>query len=118
METTLKRMKPTDEQKMRADTAGVLLSSGMIAGGALTAVVIAFVVLGYDLAAAPIPEGATYSPDAVIDPIIGGTKQVVPTFLDEARWAIGLKPNAWLGLIAFIGIGFLLIRSPLKAARR
>ncbi|MHC4077550.1 MAG: OPT family oligopeptide transporter [Planctomycetota bacterium] len=115
MDTTLKRRKPTDEQKMKAENTGVLISSGLIAGGALTAVIIAFIVLGYDLSAAP-PDATGISPDAVPDQITGGAP-IVPTFLDKLRWAIGREPNAWFGLIAFIGIGWLLISKPLKAAR-
>ena len=41
----------------------------------------------------------------------------MPTFIDRARMAIGLKPSAWLGLIAYLGIAFMLIWLPVKAAR-
>ena len=37
-----------DARKAKAENTGVLISSGLIAGGALTAVVIAFIVLGYN----------------------------------------------------------------------
>jgi hypothetical protein len=41
----------------------------------------------------------------------------VPTFLDRVRGAIGLQPNPWLGLIAFLGVGFLLTWVPFRASR-
>jgi putative OPT family oligopeptide transporter len=90
-----------DGQRLKAENTGVLISSGLIAGGALTAVVIAFIVLGYNLLGTPAP----------------GTDDV-PTFLDSARNAMAVAPNAWLGLIAFAGVLYLLVRLPLKEARK
>lgn len=95
MTTMLARTNPSDKAKQAAENTGVLISSGLIAGGALTAVIIAFIVLGYDT--------------------LGGPD--VPTFLDSARQAMGVVPSAWLGLIAFIGIGLLLIRIPLAKSK-
>ncbi len=87
--------------RQKAENTGVLISSGLIAGGALTAVVIAFLVLGYNLTGTPAP-GA----------------DGVPTFLDRAREAIGVAPNPWFGLIAFLGVGYMLTRIPMKSIRK
>ena len=89
-----------DDKRLKAENRGVLISSGLIAGGALTAVIIAFIVLGYNLLGTPAP----------------GTEDV-PTFLDSARSALGVSPNPWLGLIAFAGVFYLLAVVPRKAAR-
>ena len=78
----------------------MLISSGLSAGGAWTAVVIAFVVLGYNLLGTPAP----------------GTDDV-PTFLDRTRDWIGATPNPWFGLVAFVGVAYMLIASTLKASR-
>ena len=89
-----------DEKKQKAENTGVLISSGLIAGGALTAVIIAFIVLGYNLLGTPPP----------------GSEDV-PSFLDSARNALGVSPNPWLGLICFAGVFYLLSVVPLKAVR-
>jgi len=41
----------------------------------------------------------------------------LPTFLDSAREAIGITPNAWWGLIAFLGVFAMLYFIPLKESR-
>ncbi len=40
-----------------------------------------------------------------------------PTFLDRARMALGIVPNAWAGLIAYVGVFLLLVWLPLRASR-
>ena len=100
MDKQLEKDGADDEKKLKAENRGVLISSGLIAGGALTAVIIAFIVLGYNLLGTPAP----------------GTDDV-PTFLDSARNAIGVSPNPWLGLIGFAVVFYLLAILPLKAAR-
>jgi uncharacterized oligopeptide transporter (OPT) family protein len=104
-----------DKQKTtKAENTGVLISSGLIAGGALTAVIIAFIVLGYNLLGTPLPDDPAY---------VAGMEQLglkgdeVASFLDRARGAIGFEAEPWLGLIAFLGVGFMLVWFPLKAAR-
>ncbi|MEE8277808.1 MAG: oligopeptide transporter, OPT family [Thermoanaerobaculia bacterium] len=99
MERSLAKAEADDAATLKAENTGVLISSGLIAGGALTAVIIAFLVLGYNLLGTPPP----------------GLEDV-PTFLDSARQAIGVRPNPWVGLIAFAGVLYLLTRVPLKAA--
>jgi putative OPT family oligopeptide transporter len=100
MDGTLKKDGADEAKVQKAENTGVLISSGLIAGGALTAVIIAFVVLGYNLLGTPPP----------------GTEDV-PTFLDSMRNAIGATPNPWLGLICFGGVFYLLTRVTVKAAR-
>lgn len=117
LDKRLKKMNPTPGQQQAAENNGVLVSSGLIAGGALTAVIIAFIVLGYDLAATPPADGAIFSVDAIPDKLLGGDP-IVPTFLDQIRWKLGQTPNAWFGLIAFLGVAWMLVRGPLKAARK
>jgi hypothetical protein len=46
-----------------------------------------------------------------------GIEGGLPTFLDKARDAIGIAPQAWLGLVAFLGMLYLLVFLPLKASR-
>ncbi|NIM18711.1 MAG: oligopeptide transporter, OPT family [Candidatus Latescibacteria bacterium] len=90
MDEVLKRRNPTEEQKIKAQNTGILLSSGFIAGESLMAVIMAFVVLGRSLA----------NPDWETSPLF--------TILE----------NPWLGMLAFLFVGFLLVRMPVTAAFR
>jgi hypothetical protein len=92
----------------------VLISSGLIAGGALTAVVIAFVVLGYNMLGTPLPADPAWQE---MTAALGIKADEVPTFLDRLRGSIGVEPSAWLGLIAFAGVGWLLTWVPFKASQ-
>ena len=92
LERSLAKREANAAQKTQAENTGVLLSSGFIAGGALMAVVIAFVVLAYDL------------------------QGVSTTFLDNWRESSGFAPNGWLGLIAFAGMIVALVYVPLQEA--
>jgi putative OPT family oligopeptide transporter len=113
MDKWLEKNKSTDEQKRKAENTGVLVSSGLIAGGALTAVVIAFIVLGFNvLGPTPMPEDPSYQE---MTAALGIKADEVPTFLDRIRGAIGIAPKWWLGLLAFIGGLFFLVRLPLKS---
>jgi len=96
MDGMLTRSRISDTNRTKAENTGVLVSSGLIAGGALTAVIIAFIVLGYD---------TLVGDDAL-------------TFFDSARAALDIVPTAWGGIIAFLGVGLLLVYLPLKASRQ
>jgi putative OPT family oligopeptide transporter len=135
MDTVLSRRQADAEATLRAENTGVLLSSGFIAGGALTAVVIAFVVLGYSVLGTPLKEDPAFRQMAIEagvaaddEPAMeayltgladeyGVKAEDVPTFMDRLRRAIGFEPTAWLGLIAFIGGGLLLTVLPIRASR-
>lgn len=87
MDRALRNRNAGEEATKRAENTGVLLSSGLIAGESLMAVILAFVVLGRSVA----------SPDA------------------EAAALVALTPNPWIGLLVFVGLGFLLIGAPLSS---
>jgi putative OPT family oligopeptide transporter len=90
LEASLKKNNASEEQKTKAENTGVLLSSGLIAGESLTAVILAFVVAGVSLS-----EGTFRLSDlAPFDPI------------------------PWLGIVAFIGLFYLLIKIPLNRIRQ
>jgi putative OPT family oligopeptide transporter len=114
MDTMLTRSEAEEEQTKNAENTGVLISSGLIAGGALTAVVIAFIVLGYNIIGTPLPDDPSWQ---AMTAELGIKADEVPTFLDRLRGAIGFTPTAWLGLIAFAGVGFLLTWVPFKRSR-
>ena len=90
LDRTMERKKSSDNAKVKAENTGVLISSGLIAGEALMAVVLAilFGVLDY------------YQSDFSLS-------------------NYGLEnPSAWLGLLAFAGLVYLLVAIPIKVARR
>jgi len=114
MDTMLARSKAGEGRTTKAENTGVLISSGLIAGGALTAVVIAFIVLGYNMLGTPMPGDPAWQQ---MTASLGIKADEVPTFLDHLRGAIGFEPTAWLGLIAFVGVGALLTWVPFRASR-
>ena len=89
LESSLHKNKATAEQKTKAENTGVLISSGLIAGESLTAVILAFIVAGVSLSK--------------------GTFQLSDYTLFEA--------TPWLGIIAFVGLFYLLIQIPLKKSQ-
>ncbi len=115
MDRRMEKSKGDDARKRKAENTGVLVSSGLIAGGALTAVVIAFIVLGYSLLGTAMPDNPEW---VTLTASMGLNPDEVPTFLDRARHAIGLDPEPWLGLIAFVGVLVLLVWVPLRASRK
>lgn len=92
LDSMLKRRQANSAQTTTAINTGVLLSSGFIAGEALMAVLLAFLVLGTDLA-------------EIANPLIAATA-ALPDFLQH---------NPWLGLLGFAGLAYCLLAVPLKA---
>jgi len=90
MDRVLARRNVDEDGKMKAQNTGILLSSGFIAGESLMAVVMAFVVLGRSLAN---PEW-----------------EPVPIYT--------ILENPWVGMAAFLLVGFMLVRIPVQAALR
>ncbi len=90
MERSLEKRKADEAMKTKAQNTGILLSSGFIAGESLMAVIMAFVVLGRSLA---------------------NTEW-------EAAPLLTILENPWLGMLAFLGIGFILVKVPLQSALR
>ncbi len=88
LENRMQKNNATPEQKTKAENVGVLVSSGLIAGEALTAVLLAFIVLGVNISES--------------------------TF-KLSDWAL-IEPNFFLGLLAYAGLAYLLIRIPLRNA--
>jgi len=86
LESMQKKNNASDKQKMKAENTGVLISSGLIAGEALTAVILAFVVLGVNISE--------------------GSFQLIDFAL--------FQPQFLLGLLAFIGLAYMLIIIPFK----
>ncbi|MBD3223463.1 MAG: oligopeptide transporter, OPT family [Caldithrix sp.] len=97
-----KRNKATEDQITKAENKGVLLSSGLIAGEALMAVILAFVVLGERLSG--------------VEHFLGDAK--ISSLKHFAVSVLGVQePSAIIGFLVFIGLAFLLIRIPVKAAQ-
>ncbi len=90
LDSRMKKDNATPEQKTKAENVGVLISSGLIAGEALTAVILAFIVLGVN-----ISESAFELSDFAL-----------------------FEPNFLVGLLAFVGLAYLLIRIPMKNANK
>ena len=92
--TRLKKTEATEGEETTAVNTGVLLSSGFIAGEALMAVLLAFVVLGAELAQS--------NPDM---PVIGWLSDIGNPFPLVASYLPGfLQANPWLGLLGFVGL--------------
>ncbi len=89
LEKIMDKRDATPEQKSKAENTGVLLSSGLIAGEALMAVILAFVVLGVNLSESSF-RFADY------------------TFME---------PSLLLGMLVFAGLAFLLIKIPLDKSQ-
>jgi len=102
----LEKRKANEGGKTSAVNAGILLSSGFIAGEALMAVLLAFLVLGTQLTESMPPDQLAWLPRANPLPIL---TSYLPGFMQQ---------NPWLGLVGFIGLFALLIGVPLKAMRR
>jgi putative OPT family oligopeptide transporter len=89
LESRMNKQNYNTEQRTKAENTGVLFSSGLIAGEALMAVILAFVVLSINLSE------STFS---------------------LADYAF-ISPSVYLGLLVFIGLGYLLIKVPLDKSK-
>lgn len=89
LEIVLKKKKLNEAQCQKAENTGILLASGFIAGESLTALILAFIIVGL---------GFSDSSFLLSD--------------------YGLfSPKAYLGLLAFAGFAYVLIKYPLKKAQ-
>ena len=95
LDRRLAKAKASSSEATAAANTGILLSSGFIAGEALMAVLLAFLVLGVDLA-------------GMINPL-RSISAALPSFISH---------NPWLGLLGFGGLLYLLVAVPLKAMRQ
>lgn len=91
LDAQLRRREASDEEKVRAENMGTLLSSGFIAGESLMAVALAFFVLGGD-----------FFPGL--------------TALRESL-AASISPRYWLSLLVYPALVYLLVWLPLKKMR-
>jgi putative OPT family oligopeptide transporter len=101
----LEKKQASGEEKVRAENMGTLLSSGFIAGESLMAVVLAFLVLGKDLhgSTTGLVQKLTWLPSVLRDGLVA---------------ASGLMhPSAWLGVIAYPALIYLLVWLPIKKMR-
>jgi putative OPT family oligopeptide transporter len=90
LDRILERRKATEGETTRAVNAGLLVSSGFIAGESLMAVLIAFWVLGISTIGLP----------------------------ELGQYTFGFAANPWIGLAIFPVLLFILLKIPLSAARR
>ncbi len=86
-----KRSDATEEEKTKAENTGILLSSGFIAGEALMAVALAFLVLGGDF--------------------------YPPMIAFHQKMAGSITPRFWLSLIMYPALAYLLVYLPVKKMR-
>ncbi len=94
LEIYLKRRNSSDDEKKKAENTGVLISSGLIAGEALMAVILAFIVLGINL---------------------GEWQFSLKSF---AVNTLGVENPSFLGgLLVFLGLIYLLVKIPLKVSK-
>jgi putative OPT family oligopeptide transporter len=91
LEKRLDKVEATDEERTRAENSGILMSSGFIAGEALMAVALAFMVLGADI----------YAPLMAVHEKITGA----------------ITPRFWLSLIIYPVLIYLLVVVPMKRMR-
>ncbi len=91
LEKRLAAQEATDEEKTRAENSGILLSSGFIAGEALMAVALAFLVLGGDF--------------------------YPPLLAMHEKLAGGITPRYWLSLLIYPILLYLLVWLPMNRMR-
>lgn len=103
LEVFLKKQNATEEQKTAAENKGVLISSGLIAGEALMAVILAFVVLGERLSG--------------VQNLFHG--QPVSVLRNFAITKLGVEnPSVIAGMFVFVALLYVLVQIPLKALKK
>jgi putative OPT family oligopeptide transporter len=95
-DTVARRRGAGDEERLRGENLGTLIASGFIAGEALMAVVLAFVVLGADL---------------------GGGEGIAASIMNGMRGLSLAQPSFLLGLVAYVFVALMLVGLPLKKMR-
>lgn len=90
LEKRMEKQNATKEQKTKAENTGVLISSGLIAGEALMAVILAFIVLGINLSE------STFS-------------------LSNLAF---FEPSTILGLLVFVGLVYMLVKIPMTRSMK
>jgi len=90
LEKRMEKKNATDDQKTKAENTGVLISSGLIAGEALMAVILAFVVLGINLSE------STFSLSGLAF----------------------FEPSTLLGLLVFVGLVYMLVKVPMTRSMK
>jgi uncharacterized oligopeptide transporter (OPT) family protein len=88
MDRALEKRGASKEARIAAENTGVLISSGLIAGESLMAVILAFIVLGRTM------------------------KGQEPSAL------LHIANNPWLGMLIFLVLGWILVRYPVRAAEK
>ncbi len=97
------RQKASEEQKLKAENKGVLISSGLIAGEALMAVILAFVVLGERLSG--------------VEHIFNGTE--ISSLKHFAVSTLGVEtPSIFVGVLVFFALAYFLVRIPIKSSKK
>ena len=89
LELAMNKRKASAEEKTKATNIGVLMSSGLIAGEALMAVILAFIVLWADIA---------------------------ESSFKLANWGVK-NPSVVAGLLAFAGLIYLLVIMPMRKSK-
>jgi putative OPT family oligopeptide transporter len=90
MDRKLEKENASDERKAKAENSGVLIASGLIAGEALMAVLVAFMVLGLSMGQIEFS----------LTSLVGGFS------------------SAWLGLIAFAAFAWFMIKIPMDRSNQ
>lgn len=102
LDKALERKKATDEEKTKAENKGVLISSGLIAGEALMAVILAFIVLGERLSEIEFLH-------------LGESVSYLKNF---AITTLGVEnPSAVAGMFIFLVLAYFMVQIPLKASK-
>ncbi len=103
MDVMLRKQNASEEEKVAAENKGVLISSGLIAGEALMAVILAFVVLGERLSG--------------VKNLFHG--QPVSVLRNFAITTLGVEnPSVIAGLFVFAALIYVLVQVPIKAAMK